>query len=293
VLRSENSLRARAIVAIGIVACLAIGGCGSKNTGTTNHATVSDGSAPAPEISPVSAEPSTAAPGDGAGSGYGSGSGSGDAKSSSGVPLKVTAVIDPIVPAAVVTNDCPYAYTMRATVSVNKGPVDLLYQWRRGTEPGVAQPLHFGGTGAQSKVVTLSSTDVAYDMDVGRVLQILDQDHVVILSSVRTLHLTCGVKVSTVQPVVPPTHCPYVTNFSVTFTAAVAQHVSFEWHLGDGTVVQDAANVPGGFIPFTATVSNVKVAASGLTGAYYITLRVTSVGGGTATGTVQCPSVNT
>jgi hypothetical protein len=292
-------MRTRVVTVLGIAASLALAACGSGASGRGNLGTVAGASTPPPATSHPGGGPSTAAPGSGGsgGSGGSAGSGGGGATAGGTSPsdpaLRVTVATDPIVPAVVVTDKCPYSFTMRATVSVNKGPVDLKYLIRAAVAaPGVARPLHFGGTGPQSKVLTVTGSAADFDKDITAQLQILDRNDAMILSNARTFHLTCGVRTVVVYPTVQPTQCPYVTDFHATLTAPVPEHATYEWHLGDGTVVSGEVDVPGNYTPTSVTVNSVKVTAMGLTGSYTVALKITSPGGGTTASTVQCPAVN-
>src|SRR5262249_22805205 len=154
------------------------------------------------------------------------GSTSGGTTSSSGAAVKVTAVIDPYDPPTVVTYLCPYQFVTRATISVSKGPIDLKYVWL--TAPGSAPiyVVHFDVPGPQSKVVTRTSSADGYGSDVGLTLRVMDEFDKVVASPTRTFRLTCSVRLGMVQ-YVPPTQCPYDTDFTITLSAGVRQHVTY------------------------------------------------------------------
>lgn len=284
----RDTRSARIAIAIGLVGCLAAAGCGSKTANGAGHVGAIAVSAPAQITSSPAASPGGAGPTGGAGSATGGATSGAPTSGQNGAP-RVTLVVDAIKPAVVATDKCPYLYTLRATVSVDKGPIDLKYAVSRVNTGAVAQPIHFGGTGPQSKVLTFTLDDIGYDEDLGRAVLILDKSGKEILRRATTFHLTCGARPADIAPLDPPKSCPYNTAFTATLTAAVPEHATYEWHLGDGTVVKGEMDVFGSNVATSIAIPDVHV-TPGLTGTYHLTLKVTSPGGGTVTGSVQCPT---
>ncbi len=291
-----------------LIACLGIAACSTKPSQGTGRLAGADAS-PAPTITtagtlgPGSQSPGPAPSGStsSASPRSGGGGGSGATTTPSPAKLVVTLSVDPISPIA--TPECPYAVPVGATISVNKGPVDLVFAMTAGDHnpvPFAEGDLHFGGKGPQSTSVNETILQqVGYNLTLPVKLYVVSPSDVAAAAApfTRSFTLTCGAKPSKPAPATARAACPYTTTFSSTITVPIGpQDVTYEWHVNNGKTLIVMA---GGTIHFnadrmsqTVTSPDIQILTPATSTKEQVTIRITSPGGGAATGLASCSSIN-
>jgi hypothetical protein len=226
---------------------------------------------------------SSAAPPDGSGSG-----GHTTGSSNSGPPV-VTIKLAPV--SDVNSPNCPLPLTVHGTVSVDKGPIQVTARISMSNvaEGPTDKVLNFTGNGPQSMDVSLTGTVLGLGATNTVDLVLVKHAYVANPSEVQ-YKVNCGGKPSAVTPVSAVKPCPFTTSFGGTITVPIAQTVTYEWAVSNG------GTVPGGTLTFTdagskpVSINNITVNTQKVLNDFVVGLRVTSPGGGYATGAAKCSS---
>jgi len=133
---------------------------------------------------------------------------------------------------------CPIEVTFRSSISVDRGPVDVDFQWERGTGLTYSGPtIHFGGTGAQTQTVT--TTWQFGEWSTGT-LRLSVVSPVSAASELLSFTAQCQGAVLADPASSPTTHCgsPFTFHFSVSiYTNLPAGTVlHYQWRRSDGAV---------------------------------------------------------
>jgi hypothetical protein len=270
-----------------LVTCLGIAACSNKPTGGQGGIAAVTASTPPVE---TSTGPSGLPGPSSSESGSGSTSKPSHTSTTKGPPV-ITISVDPAASPVVVTDRCPASGTLTGNISVDKGPIDLIYAWRtqRGL-PFAESDLRFPGKGPQSARVSVSYPDqIGYHTDIFFLLYIVGPVGSPQSNPIQ-VNMTCGGRPSTPLPAMTHKQCPYTTYFTATITAVYTpQDVTYDWKEKDGTIA------PGGTLHFakgdgpkTVTSPDVTIMTKNLLSRSPITLRVTSIGGGAVTGGATC-----
>jgi hypothetical protein len=295
--------RSRVALVLCLITCLGIAACSKKSAGgqggiaavTASTPPVGTSTGPSGAPGPSSTGPSSTGPSSSGSPSAGSGSKPSHTSTTNGPPV-ITVTADPLAAPTVVTDRCPASGTLTGKISVDKGPIDLVYAWRpvRGL-PFSESDLHFPAKGPQSARVSVTYPGVTgYHTDVFFLLYIVGPPGAP-ESSPMQVNVTCGGLPSAPIPAMTHKLCPYTTYFTATISAAYTpQDVTYDWKEKDGTIA------PGGTLHFakgdgpkTVTSPDVTIMTKNLLSRSPMTVRVTSIGGGIVTGGATCSGYKT
>jgi hypothetical protein len=150
---------------------------------------------------------------------------------------------------------CGVNATFAATVSVDRGPVDVTYQWERSTGDTFAGPtIHFAGTGAQVQTVNTG-------WQFGETTTAWERLHVTspvdIATANKTFTAECSGVVIDDVVTAPTSHCaPYTFNFTASIYSNIppGTTVQYQWQRSDGGV-GPLQTVTSGLSPWSLGVS--------------------------------------